>query len=64
MRRVQLEMEVGPEMLTEAATPTLRHLAPEQLKHLLIVFQDVSALFGASAGKTNLVEHVVHLKDE
>lgn len=65
VRSVNLEeeMEAGPEMLTEAATPVLDHLPPEKARQLLKVFNEAPSLFGASPGKTNLVEHVICLKE-
>lgn len=64
MRQVQLEeqLQVGLEMLREAAAPMLRQLAPEHVKNLLTVFQDASAFCGASPGRADLDESVVRLR--
>lgn len=61
---LEVEMEAGPKELTEAATLVLNHLPPERAKQLQKVLNKAPSLFRASLGKTDLVEHVIRLKEQ
>lgn len=61
---LEVEMEAGPKELTEAATLVLNHLPPKQAKQLQKVLNEAPSLFRASPGKTDLVKHVIRLKDQ
>lgn len=49
--------------VNQPAEPALDHLSVIQSGQLCRVFQRVSKLLAANPGKSDLVEHVVHLKD-
>lgn len=61
---LEVEMEAEPKELTEAGTPVLNHLPPVHAKQLQKVLNEAPSLFRASLGKTDLVEHVVRLKEQ
>ncbi|KAJ8369368.1 hypothetical protein SKAU_G00093960 [Synaphobranchus kaupii] len=57
------EMEGGLETWQQQTQASLQHLGKKQVIDLHQIFADLPALFQLRPGRTNVLQHMIHLKD-